>query len=48
MKSLKKETKPFFAIIQTADNHRPFMIPLEDSAFEKSNIPVDTLQQIWI
>ena len=24
---LKKETRPFFAIIQTADNHRPFMIP---------------------
>ena len=42
---LKKETRPFFAIIQTADNHRPFMIPPEDSAFEKSNIPVDTLQK---
>ena len=40
---LKNETKPFFAIIQTADNHRPFMIPPEDSVFQKMNIPVDTL-----
>jgi phosphoglycerol transferase MdoB-like AlkP superfamily enzyme len=42
---LKNETKPFFAIIQTADNHRPFMIPQEDSAFEKQNVPVDTLRK---
>ncbi|CAN5792244.1 alkaline phosphatase family protein [soil metagenome] len=27
---LKQQTKPFFAIIQTADNHRPFTIPAED------------------
>ncbi len=27
---LKQQQKPFFAIIQTADNHRPFKIPDED------------------
>ncbi|MEO7524077.1 MAG: sulfatase-like hydrolase/transferase, partial [Ferruginibacter sp.] len=29
-KILSQETKPFFAIIQTADNHRPYTIPVED------------------
>lgn len=29
-KVLKQQTKPFFAIIQTADNHRPYTIPEED------------------
>ena len=29
---LKEKTVPFFAIIQTADNHRPFTIPAEDKA----------------
>ncbi len=42
---LRSETKPFFAIIQTADNHRPFMIPPEDSAFQKLELPVDTLRK---
>jgi len=41
----KKETKPFFAIIQTADNHRPFMIPQEDSVFERLELPTDTLEK---
>ena len=27
---LKERTKPFFAVIQTADNHRPYTIPAED------------------
>ncbi len=27
---LKQQVKPFFAIIQTADNHRPYTIPAED------------------
>jgi phosphoglycerol transferase MdoB-like AlkP superfamily enzyme len=32
----KKKDKPFFAIIQTSDNHRPYMIPDRDTAnFEK-------------
>lgn len=30
---LNKEQKPFFSIIQTADNHRPFVIPEEDRKY---------------
>ena len=41
---LKKQTTPFFAIIQTADNHRPYTIPAEDKPFIKfRNFPKDTL-----
>jgi len=40
---LAKQQKPFFAIIQTADNHRPFDIPVEDSDFVKQNIPEEQL-----
>lgn len=40
---LKTETKPFFAVIQTADNHRPFTIPETDKDFVKKQIPKDTL-----
>ncbi len=29
---LSQQTNPFFSIIQTADNHRPFVIPAEDTA----------------
>ena len=29
-KVLAKQDKPFFAIVQTADNHRPFTIPEAD------------------
>ena len=43
---LKKQTKPFFAVIQTADNHRPYTIPEEDKAtFILENHPVDTLKK---
>jgi phosphoglycerol transferase MdoB-like AlkP superfamily enzyme len=35
----KKESKPFFAIIQTSDNHRPYMIPESDTDFQKQVIP---------
>jgi phosphoglycerol transferase MdoB-like AlkP superfamily enzyme len=38
-----KQTKPFFAIIQTADNHRPYTLPLEDSGFERKMVNEDTL-----
>lgn len=41
---LAKEQKPFFAIIQTADNHRPFNIPVEDSDFVRRIVPEDSLQ----
>jgi phosphoglycerol transferase MdoB-like AlkP superfamily enzyme len=44
-KTFKQEEKPFFAIIQTADNHRPFMIPPEDSDFERIDLPIDTLKK---
>ena len=32
----RSEKKPFFAIIQTSDNHRPFMIPQNDSDFVRA------------
>jgi len=41
--TFSKQAKPFFAIIQTADNHRPFMIPEADSAFNKLELPLDSL-----
>jgi phosphoglycerol transferase MdoB-like AlkP superfamily enzyme len=40
---LSKQTKPFFAIIQTADNHRPFNIPAEDSDFTPRLFPEEEL-----
>ena len=42
---LKQQKKPFFAIIQTADNHRPFSIPEEDKDFEKRIVNADTLKK---
>lgn len=43
---LKKESKPFFAVIQTADNHRPYTIPEEDlKEFNKLNLPADSLKK---
>src|SRR6185312_10601229 len=43
---LNKQTKPFIAIIQTADNHRPYTIPEEDAqAFHKITVPADSLKQ---
>ena len=44
-KVFKQQQKPFFAIIQTADNHRPFKIPVEDSDFEKLTPEKDTLRK---
>jgi phosphoglycerol transferase MdoB-like AlkP superfamily enzyme len=44
-KVFRQQAKPFFAIIQTADNHRPFMIPEEDKEFEKIILPRDTLRK---
>ncbi|MEI9943200.1 MAG: sulfatase-like hydrolase/transferase [Chitinophagaceae bacterium] len=43
--TFKKETKPFFAYIQTSDNHRPFMIPEVDSAFAQENVEEDVLKK---
>jgi phosphoglycerol transferase MdoB-like AlkP superfamily enzyme len=45
-KVLAQQNKPFFAIIQTSDNHRPYTIPKEDQeAFKKVTVPVDTLKK---
>jgi phosphoglycerol transferase MdoB-like AlkP superfamily enzyme len=41
----RAETTPFFAIIQTADNHRPYMIPTEDKDFERKQVPPDSLEK---
>lgn len=44
-KILSAERKPFFAIIQTADNHRPYTIPEEDiGAFQKLSLPETELK----
>lgn len=41
-----KEKNPFIAVIQTADNHRPYTIPEEDkSEFNLVNYPLDTLKK---
>jgi phosphoglycerol transferase MdoB-like AlkP superfamily enzyme len=44
-KVFSQQSKPFFAIVQTADNHRPFTIPPSDSAFQKKIIPEDQLKK---
>ncbi len=42
---LKKQEGPFFAVIQTADNHRPYTIPAEDQGeFQKLQVPADSLK----
>lgn len=40
---LAKQQKPFFAFIQTADNHRPFDIPEEDTDFHRPVISDEDL-----
>lgn len=42
---LSKQEKPFFAIIQTADNHRPFDIPEEDKDFARDLITNEELEK---
>ncbi|MHA4809886.1 LTA synthase family protein [Flavitalea flava] len=45
-KVLKQQTAPFFAVIQTADNHRPYTIPAEDQqAFHSIEVPKDSLRK---
>ncbi|HEU5051655.1 MAG TPA: sulfatase-like hydrolase/transferase [Hanamia sp.] len=45
-KVLAQQTKPFFAVIQTADNHRPYTIPEEDrKTFKTESFPTDTLKK---
>lgn len=42
---MAKQQKPFFSIIQTADNHRPFNIPEEDKDFIRKDIDDETLRK---
>ncbi|MEO9144617.1 MAG: sulfatase-like hydrolase/transferase [Ginsengibacter sp.] len=44
-KTLSNQQKPFFAILQTADNHRPYSIPVEDSDFVRRIVDEDTLHK---
>ena len=45
-KILAKRTTPFFAVIQTADNHRPYTIPTEDAnEFKQVNFPRDSVMK---
>ncbi len=40
-----QQKNPFFAIIQTAGNHRPYSIPAEDEDFVPRNVPQDSLSK---
>lgn len=40
---LKQQNKPFFAVIQTAHNHRPFMLPPDEKEFTCPIIDKETL-----
>ena len=43
-KVLGAQHSPFFAVIQTADNHRPYTIPEEDlKEFQKKSFPSDSV-----
>jgi len=42
-KVFKKDNKPFFAIIQTAGNHRPFHIPENSHGFKRLKVDQKTL-----
>jgi len=45
-KVLKRGQKPFFAVIQTADNHRPYTIPAEDrAAFQSITVSPEELRR---
>jgi phosphoglycerol transferase MdoB-like AlkP superfamily enzyme len=45
-KILSRQTSPFFAIIQTADNHRPYTIPAEDKdEFKLTSFSADSLKR---
>ena len=43
--TFRQLSSPFFAIIQTADNHRPFMIPDTDTDFEKITVSETELKK---
>jgi phosphoglycerol transferase MdoB-like AlkP superfamily enzyme len=41
----KRQAQPFFALVQTADNHRPFMIPEEDTDFVRISVDEELLKK---
>ncbi len=43
-KILQQQTKPFFAVIQTADNHEPYSIDKNDKDFKIQNIEKDKIK----
>ncbi|HEV7622004.1 MAG TPA: sulfatase-like hydrolase/transferase [Flavisolibacter sp.] len=42
--TFSKQKKPFFAIVQTADNHRPYNIPKDEKDFQINDLPDSTLK----
>ncbi len=44
-KVMRTQSQPFFTIIQTSDNHRPYTIPAEDKDFIQKNIPDEELKK---
>ncbi len=42
---LQQQNKPFFAVIQTAHNHRPFMLPPTEKEFICAKLEKDTLKK---
>ncbi len=44
-KVLQHEKKPFFAVIQTSGNHRPYTIPEENGGFEIKHVPQEELHK---
>lgn len=44
-KRFVKQDKPFFAIIQTADNHRPFTIPENEKEFKEVKFTREQLEE---
>jgi phosphoglycerol transferase MdoB-like AlkP superfamily enzyme len=44
-KVMKQQKKPFFTIIQTSDNHRPFSIPAEDKDFVSRTVKEEELKK---
>ncbi len=44
-KVLRQQQKPFFAIIQTSGNHRPYTIPEDHGAFELKELPEEEVKR---
>jgi phosphoglycerol transferase MdoB-like AlkP superfamily enzyme len=42
---MRKQTNPFFAIIQTADNHEPYTIPADEKVFVQRKLSKEALKQ---